>query len=229
MPLMLPCPAAVVNLPPRGPTIDGVSPSRSKRLVLLLSIALAAIPAAASDPGLAELPPLASGALRVHLVRHGQALSNLEPKPQLPPEQLDALTATGRKQAERVGRALAGRRIAEVVSSPAMRAQQTAATITRVLGLTQPLVEPRLRPQEKGEPDAAVGERVHELARALARSRRGREVVLVAHGEVLRAYLARIGAPVPAGGLDNGTLTIVDVAATGAESVRLTNHAPAVP
>jgi len=78
-----------------------------------------------------------------------------------------------------------------------------------------------------------VGGRVGELVRALARSRRGTSVVLVAHSEVIAAYLGEVrGTPAPRRyppGLANGSITVVDVVATGAETIRLTNHVPAAP
>jgi broad specificity phosphatase PhoE len=57
--------------------------------------------------------------------------------------------------------------------------------------------------------------------------------VLVAHSEVSGAYLGRVrGTPPPERyppGLANGSITVVDVVATGAETVRLANHVPPAP
>ena len=62
-----------------------------------------------------------------------------------------------------------------------------------------------------GESMERVGERVGELVRALARSRRGTSVVLVAHSEVIGAYLGHVrGTPAPKRyppGLANGSIT----------------------
>ena len=194
-------------------------------------------------------------------MRHGQALSNLDPVPDLPPAELDHLTALGTRQAEAAGRALAGRGATSVLTSPASRARETAEGVARALGLSPPAVEPRLRPLALGRgtdgrkltwkdraaeweagrdpspPDGEsmerVGDRLDELVRALARSRRGTGVVLVAHGEVLAAYLGHVrGTPAPKRyppGLTNGSITVVDVAPTGAATIRLENHVPAVP
>lgn len=221
---------------------------------------LAAHPAPAED-ALDGLPALHSGALRVYLVRHGQALSNLDPAPQLPPEQLDHLTALGTRQAEAVGRALGGRGVSSVFTSPASRARETAEAVARTLGIAAPGVEPRLGPMALGRaPDGralawkeravewqagrdpsppggesmeGVAERVSGLVRALARSRRGTSLVLVAHGEVIGAYLGHVLGTAPAKryppGFGNGSITVVDVVATGAETVRLANHLPATP
>jgi broad specificity phosphatase PhoE len=235
--------------------------ARRVAFVLLLAPALLAPPALPDDDVLGALPPLPSGALRVYLVRHGEALSNLDPVPDLPPAELDHLTERGRRQAEAAGRALAGRGVASVLASPASRARETADAMARALGLSPAAVEPRLRPMglgrgsdghtlswkdrtaawergldpapPGGESMAQVGDRVTLLVRALARSRRGHGVVLVTHGEVLAAYLGGMrDIPAPKRyppGLANGSVTVVDVAATGAVTIRLTNHRPAPP
>jgi broad specificity phosphatase PhoE len=166
------------------------------------------------------MPPPPPGALRLYLVRHGQALSNLDPAPDLPSAELDHLTALGKRQAEAAGHALAGRGVASVLSSPASRARETATGIAKALGLPPPVEEPRLRPIElgrtaegrpltwkgraaeweagrdpsppEGESMEGLGVRVDELVRALALGRRGTGLVLVTHGEVLAAYLGRL-------------------------------------
>jgi ribonuclease H / adenosylcobalamin/alpha-ribazole phosphatase len=235
--------------------------ARRLAFVLLLGAMPLPAPASRADDALGGLPPLPSGALRVYLVRHGQALSNLDPVPDLPPEQLDHLTALGRLQAEAAGRSLVGRGPAFVLTSPASRARETAEGIARALGLSPPTVEPRLRPLDLGlgtdvrkltwkdrateweagrdpsppggESMERVGDRLDALVRALARSRRGTGVVLVAHGEVLAAYLGHVrGTPAPKRyppGLANGSIAVVDVAPTGAATIRLANHVPAAP
>jgi probable phosphoglycerate mutase len=199
---------------------------RSTACVVLLGAALLGPAASLADDALSTLPPLPSGALRVFLVRHGQALSNLEPVPSLPPEQLDHLTALGRQQAEAAGRALARLGVRAVFTSPASRARETAEGMSAALGLPPPAVEPRLRPMDLGrgpdghglawkdrakeweagrDPSPAGGEsmeraghRTGELVRAIARSRRGTAVVMVTHGEVLAAYLGEVrGTPAP--------------------------------
>ena len=227
--------------------------ARLAALAALLGATRLVAPALPADEPLDTLPRLASGALRVYLVRHGQALSNLDPVPDLPPEQLDHLTARGKDEAEAVGRALAGRRVSVVLTSPASRARETAERIARALGLS-PTIESRLGPMALGsgvtwkdrtteweagrdprppggESMAHVANRVDELVRATARSRRGQGAVLVAHGEVLAAYLGHLrGTPAPQrypAGLANGSLTVVDVAATGAATIRCVNYLPA--
>jgi probable phosphoglycerate mutase len=230
-------------------------------VALGLAVGVAAAPSARADDALAALPEMHSGALRVYLVRHGQALSNLDPAPDLPPDELDHLTDLGRRQSEAIGRALAGRAVSAVLTSPASRARETAEAVARALGLPAPAVEERLAPlalgrapngrpltwperiaewkagrdpaPSGGESMRRVGDRVSELVQALARSRRGTSVVLVAHSEVLGAYLGRVRGTPPAGRypprLANGSITVVDVAATGAETIPLVNHLPELP
>ena len=57
--------------------------------------------------------------------------------------------------------------------------------------------------------------------------------MLVAHGEVLAAYLGHVQGPSAPKrnpkGLTNGSITVVDVAPTGAATIRLENHVPAAP
>ena len=217
-----------------------------------------------APPGLdalAALPPPLPGTLRVYLIRHGQALSNLDPKPDLPEDMLDHLTALGQAQADRAGRALAGHEVALVLTSPASRAQETAAHIAKALGTPAPTVEPRLHPlalgqDRSGQPldwDARIahwdagrdpsppggesmgqmGGRVDDLVLALAAERRDRTLVLVAHGEVIGAYVGRLrGTPAPKRyppDLANGSITVVDVGTDGRPRLRLHNHRPPEP
>ena len=180
----------------------------------------------ASAAGLGDLGPVPADAVRVYLVRHGQAFSNLDPTPDLPPEKLDRLTATGVGQAERAGRALRGRGIRVVLSSPAGRARETADAMGRLLDAREVRVEPRLRPLELGRSDtgqpldwdariafwkdgrdpsppggeslADVGGRVLDLVKSLRPEHRGGSVVLVAHSEVIGSFVGLVGRVPPA-------------------------------
>jgi probable phosphoglycerate mutase len=212
---------------------------------------------AGPDP-LASLPPPPADGLRVYLVRHGQALSNLDPEPDLPPEQLDHLTDLGRTQADAAGKLLAKTGASVVYTSPASRARETAERVAPVLGAGTPVVERKLRPLDLGqkadgkplewddriadweagrdpsppggESMERIGERVAELATALAKKGGGKGVVFVAHGEVIASYLGRLrGTPAPQRyppGLANASITVVDVKADGTATVLLTNHKP---
>ncbi len=174
----------------------------------LLAAALA-VPAAAHEPQPVQLL----------LVRHGLALSNLQPRPAgLTDAQLDHLTDEGRAQARAAGRALAAAKPALVVSSLAMRAQETAREIAAALGGLEVRVDPRLRSMEMGtdasgaeiawsarqaewkagrDPRPANGEsladvvsRVSALGAELAARHGGKAVVLVAHSEVIGPFAA---------------------------------------
>jgi broad specificity phosphatase PhoE len=174
---------------------------------------------AAGSP-LASLPPVPAGALRVYLVRHGQSLSNLDPTPDLPAEQLDHLTELGAQQADRSAEALRGCGLHEVFTSPASRARETADRMAKTLGLPPPTVEPRLAPLKMGRhPDGGevdfdervadwlagrdpvppegeslgqVGDRVAKAVGALPRAAGSRSILVVAHGEVIASYLGRV-------------------------------------
>lgn len=188
-------------------------------LALHVMLALAAAPAPA------DLGPVPAGSVRVFLIRHGQALSNLDPEPDLPPEKLDALTPLGQAQSRNAAAALAKAGVKAVVSSPAGRARETAALFGSALGASSVAVEPRLRPLDLGRgPDGApldwdqriadweagrdpeppggeslatVGRRVAEAFRALTATHAGRSVVAVAHSEVVLAFLATVDGVAP--------------------------------
>ena len=156
--------------------------------------------------------------MRIFLVRHGQALSNLDPAPDLPDEQLDRLTELGRAQARRAAEAVRRVPIDRILTSPAGRARETATVLAGILGLPTE-VEPRARSLELGRLDwdaretewangrdpspeggeslEAVGKRVLAVVEELAR-RPGRSVLLVAHSEVIAAFVGEIsGHPTP--------------------------------
>ena len=206
-------------------------------------------------------PPAALGAVppdsvRVFLLRHGQAYSNLDPAPDLPEAELDRLTELGRQQVRQAARFLAGHGVAAVATSPAGRARESAEELRVALGLGAARVEPGLRPLELGRtPDGApldwdqriaqweagrdeavpggesleqLGVRVLEAVRALREGHTGRSVVLVAHSEVIAAFLGALdGTPGPKRWpprARNGSLTVVDVGPQGLPRLRLADH-----
>lgn len=234
------------------------------RTAALLACGLVAGLDARAGDALAELAAAKPGTLRVYLIRHGQALSNLQPRPDLPEPQLDHLTELGLRQSQSAGRALAGRGVVSILSSPASRARETAEAAARAMGGVPVSVDARLQPlvlgraadgraldwDERiaewkagrdpsppgGESMAAVGDRVAALVRELARSAPGTSVVLVAHSEVIGAYLGRVRAMPPAEryppAIGNGSISVVDVsdptATDGHATVMLTSYDPAV-
>jgi broad specificity phosphatase PhoE len=185
---------------------------------------------------------------RVHLVRHGQVHN---PKRmvygRLPGW---SLSTKGRAQAEAVARALRGRPITALYSSPLERAQETAAILGQALGVPVrvrgDLTESALAARWEGmswpqvwlahrrewetyrkrpldldapEPLAALAERMTRAVRDLAAAHRGEEIVLVSHGDPIKAaVLALTGgdlATVHDERLPTGGRVVLDVAPDG--------------
>jgi broad specificity phosphatase PhoE len=169
---------------------------------------------------LAALRPLPANTVRVLLVRHGQALSNLNPKPKLPPEKLDHLTDLGRQQTSRAAALLRNQGIRLVLTSPAGRARETGAILQEALGTPVAPVDKRLRSLELGltgsgqplgwdareaewkagrDPEPPGGESLHQVASrltdlvaSLAREHAGQAVVVVSHGEVIATLVGAL-------------------------------------
>jgi phosphohistidine phosphatase SixA len=99
--------------------------------------------------------------MRVIVVRHAEAAPG-------EPDELRALTAEGRDTARALGERLRGTKIDAVVSSPLLRARETAEPIARVAGV-DPETDERLSPGASAEDvrDAVAG--------------RGDTVVVVGH------------------------------------------------
>jgi broad specificity phosphatase PhoE len=185
---------------------------------LLLLAALEAAPARSGQ--LAALGPIPKGTVRAFLVRHGQALSNLNPRPKLTPKELDHLTDLGRAQTARTVALLRGQGVRLVLTSPAERARETAAILGAGVATGVPPVEPRLRSLELGrspvgqplgwterevdlkagrdpqplggESFQQVADRMIDLVTTLARERGGQGVVLVSHSEVISALVGSL-------------------------------------
>jgi probable phosphoglycerate mutase len=186
-------------------------------LTCLAALLFLAVP----DP-LAALGPVPAGAVRVYLIRHGEALSNMEPTPPptAAPHGLDHLTALGAAQARKVGEVLAGRGVRLVLTSPTGRTRESAERIAAVLDAVPIRVEARIRPLERGtdasgkplswddrgrewtagrdpvppggESMAQVGERMMAVVKGLRTEAPGASVVLVAHGEVIADLVGEI-------------------------------------
>lgn len=187
---------------------------RASLALLLLVASLSASAHAQETP----LVPEAGSGLRVYVIRHASAWKNV-PAAKRPramsAAELDALTPDGLAKAERVGASLRGKRIVAVYSSPARRAQQTAAAIAKALGL-EPIVEDAFRTLDTGsdraassgtarmrnwksgkDPQPAGGESLHDgfdrasakLA-AIEKEHAGRAVAVVTHGEIAASLLA---------------------------------------
>lgn len=195
---------------------------------MLLALAVAA---GLATPPAAAPAEAASPVLQVYLVRHGQAFSNLTPKPKMTDQQLDHLTPLGREQAAETGRALAARAPAAILTSPAGRARETAEEIRQAAGVAAALrVEPRVRPQGESETPEQVAARVLEAVRAERERHRGRAVVVVAHSEVIGAFLAVVrgepAANVSMVTLRNGSVSLVELDGEGRPELVFANQLP---
>jgi phosphohistidine phosphatase len=123
--------------------------------------------------------PDRAGAARVTLIRHAEAGDDA------PSDDTRALTARGRADARRVGRALARRgvRFSSMVSSPLVRAVQTAEIIAAAIAYRgRILCTPVLTPE--ADPRAVVA-----LLGALGGER---SVALVAHEPILSGVAAAL-------------------------------------
>ena len=194
---------------------------------MLLALAVAA--GLATPPGAAPADTPAQ-VLQVYLVRHGQAFSNLSPKPKMSAEELDRLTPLGHEQAAETGRALAARGPAAILTSPANRARETAEEIRQALGTVPVRVEPRVRSQGEAEPAEQVAARVLEAVQSERARHAGRAVVVIAHSEVIGAFLALVaGQPVANATMThvrNGSVTLVELDAAGRPELVFANHLP---
>jgi probable phosphoglycerate mutase len=223
----------------------------------MLAPAAALLFLAVPDP-LAALGPVPAGTVRVYLIRHGQALSNLEPPPSAAPRGLDHLTPLGEAQARKVGEILAGQGVKLVLTSPAGRAKESAEKIAAALGAAPIRVEARLRPLELGtdasgkplswddrakqfaagrdpappggESMAQVGERVMALVKGLRVEAPAASAALVAHGEVIAAFIGEVqGMPPPKRyppRLAHGSITVVEACPDGSVTLLFANHVP---
>jgi probable phosphoglycerate mutase len=182
---------------------------------------LAMLGSAPADRGsLAALGPVPADSVRLFLVRHAQAVSNLDPRPKLPPAELDHLTPLGQAQSARTAALMRAQGVRAVLTSPAGRARETAEVLAKALGTGAAAVEARARPLELGrsaagkplgwdervaewkagrDPQPTGGEslrqladRVLDLARSLAKERPAQGVVIVSHGEVVAALVGAL-------------------------------------
>ena len=120
------------------------------------------------------------GSVRLYLVRHADAAPG-------DPDELRPLTPHGREQARNLGARLAaeGAAGAAVVTSPLLRARETAEEIARALG-TAPEPDERLAP-------GATADAVREIS-----AERGGTVVAVGHQpDCSRVAAALTGGPEP--------------------------------
>jgi broad specificity phosphatase PhoE len=174
-----------------------------------------------------DLGPVPAGTLRVVLLRHGQAFTNLDTLPSPAPADPDSLTPLGREQVAAVIPALTGLRTSLLLTSPAGRARQTAEQIGNAIGL-EPRVEPRVRPMEtdKGESLEDVGRRVLALLEELRPTRPGQTALLVCHSEVVAGLANRVEGKHATRRVPNASLTVVDARGPSDLAVRLSGYVP---
>lgn len=147
------------------------------------------------------------------LVRHGETEWNRQRRIQGSTD--IPLNATGRDQARRAGRVLAGRAWSRIVASPLSRAAETATLIAQEARLGDPEFDAAFVERHYGEaegltgaeldarfPDGvevpgretreAVAERVLAGLHRLAAEHPGESVIVVAHGGVIRSVLESV-------------------------------------
>jgi len=123
--------------------------------------------------------------VRLYLVRHAKAAPG-------DPDELRPLTPEGRKEARRLAERLAAERPDAVVTSPLLRARETAEVLARACGL-------EAVPDERLAPGATSLDARHAAAE------RGERVVLVGHqpdfGRIAAAFTGGEEPPFPTAGM----------------------------
>ena len=176
----------------------------------------------------ADLGPVPAGTLRIVLMRHGQAFTNLDTLPSPAPANPDTLTPLGREQVAAILPALAIVRPDLLLTSPAGRARETAEQIGKAVTL-EPRVEARVGPMEteKGESISDVSRRVAALVEELRAAQTGRTVLVVCHSEVVGGLLNHVeGKPDPSRRVPNASLTVIDARGPADFAVRLSSFVP---
>lgn len=144
------------------------------------------------------------------LIRHGETDWNLAGRIQGATD--IPLNETGRAQAKATGRSMMGRTWDLVVASPLSRAMETASIIAEVNGLPEPIPVAGLVERNYGEAEGLTGpeleaiypgdtvvpgresrvevqNRVVAAIHELAKANPGKNIVVVAHGGVIRSLL----------------------------------------
>jgi broad specificity phosphatase PhoE len=164
-----------------------------------------------------SLGPVSPDAVRLILVRHGQAFLNLVPPPLLPKDKLDHLTPIGIAQVIALGHAFDGLSPAIIFSSPAVRARETSGVLIHAMGKERDVsIAPALAPLASTNPLLLdeCGRRMEAFARQLLTTYAGKSVLLVAHAEVIAAFLGAVEGLPPEKrwprALDNASVTVID-------------------
>ena len=180
----------------------------------------------ASSPPSSPATQAAAHPVRVLLVRHGEAVVNVQHPADVTPAQLDSLTEKGQQQATELGQYLKGQNVVAVFTSPTHRTRQTADMIVKEAGLAQPAIadsnfaplkpgtgpdgnrvtyESRRREWQAGHDIRPAGgeslqdgfDRASRELQAIAKKYPGDTVAVVTHGDIIAALLGRAtGTPI---------------------------------
>jgi broad specificity phosphatase PhoE len=138
-----------------------------------------------------EQPVEENDTLHVYLIRHAEAYSNIRGS-DMRAQDGDALTTKGFEQANALGEYLEDKNIVAVVSSPANRAQQTADTICKMLGLEQGhTTDEAFFSAQPGESMAESGARAGAGIERLLKAYPGKAVAIISHSEICAPLMGR--------------------------------------
>lgn len=175
------------------------------------------------------------------LIRHGETAWNRENR--LQGRSDIPLNDQGQLQAQRLAVSLASRQWDLIVSSPLLRAWQTAIVIAARLGLPEPLAVPELVERDYGQasgltkaeaakryadgvyPEAETRTEVHArcwpAVEQLADKVAGRSALVVTHGSVIKTVLLAIsGGTIPSTDLRNASSNLLHRSADGRWRIR---------
>jgi broad specificity phosphatase PhoE len=128
----------------------------------------------------------------VYLVRHGEALKNIQSGKVADNPQYDQLTEQGRQQVAATGARLRSVGLTAVISAPEQRTRDTALAITSRAMLFPASVDPSLtsKAYEGESPDARATRGIAALRRFLSRTRG--DVAVVSHGHLCSLMTAKL-------------------------------------
>jgi uncharacterized phosphatase len=165
--------------------------------------------------------------LLLYLVRHGETDWNLQRRIQGATD--IPLNDTGREQARRAGRLLSRRNWDAVVASPLSRAHETASIIASELGLPAPTTDERLVERHYGDAEGLevsevdrrypgtthvpgreerenVAKRALEALIEIGEANRGKAVIVVSHGGLIRSVLNSVDPRTKHPAITNGSI-----------------------
>ena len=145
--------------------------------------------------------------MRLYVMRHGVAMDRHDPASPSDPERPLTADGTERTRLAVLGLASLGVHVERVLSSPYLRATQTAAIVADLLTVPRVPVETNMALA----PEQPVDEAVVQVQAGTARA-----TVVVGHAPELDALIARlVGATQPLTALKKAGVAVVDVRGTG--------------